>query len=33
LTADLNQDARILPAALLLYQRLTAGPKIPPELH
>jgi hypothetical protein len=32
LTADLNQDARILPAALLsaallLYQRLTAGPK------
>lgn len=27
LTADLNQDARILPAALLLYQRLTAAPK------
>jgi Asp-tRNA(Asn)/Glu-tRNA(Gln) amidotransferase A subunit family amidase len=24
LTADLGQDARILPAALLLYQRLTA---------
>jgi hypothetical protein len=30
LTADLNQDARILPAALLLYQRLTAAPKISP---
>jgi Asp-tRNA(Asn)/Glu-tRNA(Gln) amidotransferase A subunit family amidase len=27
LTADLNQDARILPAALLLYQRLSATPK------
>jgi Asp-tRNA(Asn)/Glu-tRNA(Gln) amidotransferase A subunit family amidase len=27
LTADLGQDSRILPAALLLYQRLTAGPK------
>jgi hypothetical protein len=27
LTADLGQDARILPAALLLYQRLIAGPK------
>jgi Asp-tRNA(Asn)/Glu-tRNA(Gln) amidotransferase A subunit family amidase len=27
LTADLGQDSRILPAALLLYQRLAAGPK------
>jgi hypothetical protein len=27
LTADLGQDSRILPAALLLYQRLTAAPK------
>ena len=27
LTADLGQDSRILPAALLLYQRLTASPK------
>jgi hypothetical protein len=27
LTADLGQDARILPAALLLYRRLTPGPK------
>jgi len=30
LTADLNQDARILPAALVLYQRLTAAPRISP---
>jgi Asp-tRNA(Asn)/Glu-tRNA(Gln) amidotransferase A subunit family amidase len=30
LTADLNQDARVLRAALLLYQRLSAGPKISP---
>jgi len=30
LTADLNQDARVLRAALLLYQRLNAGPKISP---
>ena len=30
LTADLGQDSRILPAALLLYQRLTASPKISP---
>jgi len=27
LTADLNQDASILPAAVLLYQRLSSGPK------
>ena len=27
LTANLNQDERILPAALLLYQCLTAAPK------
>jgi Asp-tRNA(Asn)/Glu-tRNA(Gln) amidotransferase A subunit family amidase len=27
LTADLGQDSRILPAALLLYQRLTSSPK------
>ena len=30
LTADLDQDSRVLPAALLLYQRLMAGPKISP---
>ena len=30
LTADLNQDARVLRSALLLYQRLAAGPKISP---
>jgi Asp-tRNA(Asn)/Glu-tRNA(Gln) amidotransferase A subunit family amidase len=30
LTADLNQDSRVLRAALLLHQRLTAGPKISP---
>jgi hypothetical protein len=30
LTADLGQDAHILPAALLLFQRLTAGAKISP---
>ena len=30
LTADLGQDSHILPAALLLHQRLTAGPKISP---
>ena len=30
LTADLNQDSRILPTALLLYQHLTASPKISP---
>jgi Asp-tRNA(Asn)/Glu-tRNA(Gln) amidotransferase A subunit family amidase len=30
LTADLGQDSRVLPAALLLYQRLSAGPKISP---
>lgn len=28
LSADLHQDARILPAAALLYARLTSGPKI-----
>jgi Asp-tRNA(Asn)/Glu-tRNA(Gln) amidotransferase A subunit family amidase len=28
LTADLGQDSRVLQAALLLYQRLIAGPKI-----
>jgi len=30
LTAGLGQDARVLQAALLLQQRLNAGPKIPP---
>ena len=30
LTADLGQDARLLPAAQLLHQRLNAGPKITP---
>ena len=28
LTADLGQDSRVLPAALLLHQRFAAGPKI-----
>jgi Asp-tRNA(Asn)/Glu-tRNA(Gln) amidotransferase A subunit family amidase len=28
LTADLNQDARLLPAAVVLYQRLSSSPKI-----
>src|SRR5436189_3356208 len=28
LTADLGQDSRVLHAALLLHQRLNAGPKI-----
>jgi len=30
LTADRGQDARVLPAALLLYRSLSAGPKIAP---
>jgi Asp-tRNA(Asn)/Glu-tRNA(Gln) amidotransferase A subunit family amidase len=30
LTADLGQDARLLPAAQFLHQRLSAGPKIVP---
>jgi Asp-tRNA(Asn)/Glu-tRNA(Gln) amidotransferase A subunit family amidase len=30
MTADLGQDSRVLRAALLLHQRLSAGPKISP---